>query len=43
MTPIVIALLPTIVGSAMLIGLNNSGMKGVLLFGKAVKKRPFFY
>ncbi|KAF8165418.1 MFS general substrate transporter [Crassisporium funariophilum] len=32
MTPIVFALVPTIVGSAMLIGLNGSGKKGVLLF-----------
>ena len=33
MTPIVYALVPTIVGAAMLIGLNDSGKKGVLLFG----------
>lgn len=33
MVPIVIALVPTIVGAAMLIGLNNSGQKGALLFG----------
>ncbi|KAH9482913.1 Allantoate permease [Psilocybe cubensis] len=32
MVPIVFAIVPTIVGSAMLIGLNNSGKKGVLLF-----------
>ncbi|KAI0049609.1 MFS general substrate transporter [Auriscalpium vulgare] len=33
MTPIVIAIVPTIVGAAMLIGLNNkSGAKGALLF-----------
>ncbi|THH17967.1 hypothetical protein EW146_g2938 [Bondarzewia mesenterica] len=32
MTPIVFALIPTIVGAAMLIGLNNSGQKGALLF-----------
>ncbi|GJE84701.1 MFS general substrate transporter [Phanerochaete sordida] len=32
MVPIVFALVPTIVGSAMLIGLNDSGQKGVLLF-----------
>jgi len=32
MLPIVFALVPTIVGSAMLIGLNHSGKKGVLLF-----------
>ncbi|KAJ7095307.1 MFS general substrate transporter [Mycena belliarum] len=32
MLPIIIALVPTIVGSAMLIGLNNSGSKGALLF-----------
>ncbi|PPQ81586.1 hypothetical protein CVT24_006485 [Panaeolus cyanescens] len=32
MLPIVISLVPTIVGSAMLIGLNHSGQKGVLLF-----------
>lgn len=33
MLPIVFALVPTIVGSAMLIGLNESGKKGALLFG----------
>ena len=33
MVPIVFALVPTIVGAAMLIGLNDSGQKGVLLFG----------
>ncbi|KAK7056450.1 hypothetical protein VNI00_003005 [Paramarasmius palmivorus] len=32
MVPIVFALIPTIVGSAMLIGLNDSGNKGALLF-----------
>ncbi|KAF9058097.1 MFS general substrate transporter [Panaeolus papilionaceus] len=32
MLPIVISIIPTIVGSAMLIGLNHSGKKGVLLF-----------
>ncbi|TFK83643.1 MFS general substrate transporter [Polyporus arcularius HHB13444] len=32
MTPIVFCLIPTIVGSAMLIGLNGSGNKGALLF-----------
>ncbi|KAI1792940.1 MFS general substrate transporter [Ganoderma leucocontextum] len=32
MIPIVFCLIPTIVGSAMLIGLNNSGDKGALLF-----------
>jgi len=32
MLPIIFSLIPTIVGSAMLIGLNNSGNKGVLLF-----------
>ncbi|EKM59830.1 uncharacterized protein PHACADRAFT_250561 [Phanerochaete carnosa HHB-10118-sp] len=32
MVPIVFALVPTIVGAAMLIGLNDSGQKGVLLF-----------
>ncbi|KAM5532434.1 hypothetical protein V8D89_013928 [Ganoderma adspersum] len=32
MIPIVFCLIPTIVGSAMLIGLNNSGNKGALLF-----------
>ncbi|KAJ6599140.1 MFS general substrate transporter [Mycena vulgaris] len=32
MLPIIFALLPTIVGSAMLIGLNNTGSKGALLF-----------
>lgn len=34
MIPIVFALVPTIVGAAMLIGLNNSGNKGALLFGE---------
>lgn len=33
MVPIVFALVPTIVGAGMLIGLNNSGQKGALLFG----------
>ena len=33
MVPIVFALIPTIVGAAMLIGLNDSGNKGALLFG----------
>ena len=33
MLPIVFALIPTIVGSAMLVGLNGSGNKGALLFG----------
>ncbi|KAI0637783.1 MFS general substrate transporter [Trametes polyzona] len=32
MIPIVMCLLPTIIGSAMLIGLNGSGNKGALLF-----------
>ncbi|VDB97538.1 unnamed protein product [Peniophora sp. CBMAI 1063] len=32
MLPIVFALIPTIVGSAMLVGLNGSGNKGALLF-----------
>ncbi|KAI0676836.1 MFS general substrate transporter [Trametes maxima] len=32
MIPIIMCLLPTIVGSAMLIGLNDSGNKGALLF-----------
>jgi len=32
MLPIIFALVPTIVGSAMLIGLNNTGNKGALLF-----------
>ncbi|KAF9006454.1 MFS general substrate transporter [Cyathus striatus] len=32
MIPIVFALVPTIIGSAMLIGLNGSGEKGALLF-----------
>lgn len=44
MTPIIFSLIPTIVGSAMLIGLNNSGNKGVLLFGKHTSRlgvRPF--
>lgn len=33
MLPIVLCLIPTIVGAAMLVGLNNSGTKGALLFG----------
>ncbi|OBZ71805.1 Allantoate permease [Grifola frondosa] len=32
MIPIVFCLIPTIIGTAMLIGLNNSGNKGALLF-----------
>ncbi|KAI0751331.1 MFS general substrate transporter [Daedaleopsis nitida] len=32
MIPIVLCLIPTIIGSALLIGLNNSGNKGALLF-----------
>ena len=36
MTPIVYALVPTIVGAAMLIGLNDSGKKGALLFGECL-------
>ncbi|KAI0079670.1 MFS general substrate transporter [Panus rudis PR-1116 ss-1] len=32
MLPIVFCLIPTIVGAAMLVGLNNSGKKGALLF-----------
>jgi MFS family permease len=32
MLPIIFALVPTIVGTAMLIGLNNTGQKGALLF-----------
>ncbi len=31
--PIIICLVPTMVGSAMLIGLNDSGHKGALLVG----------
>lgn len=34
MLPIVFALIPTIIGSALLIGLVNSGSKGALLFGE---------
>lgn len=33
MVPIVLSLIPTIVGAAMLVGLNDSGKKGALLFG----------
>ncbi|KAJ7904442.1 MFS general substrate transporter [Mycena olivaceomarginata] len=33
MLPIIFALVPTIVGTAMLIGLNNANHKGALLFG----------
>lgn len=40
MLPIVFALIPTIVGSALLIGLNNSGSKGALLFGGCKKYDP---
>ncbi|KII94789.1 hypothetical protein PLICRDRAFT_192065 [Plicaturopsis crispa FD-325 SS-3] len=32
MTPIVLSLIPTLVGAAMLVGLNGSGQKGALLF-----------
>ena len=32
MLPIIFAIIPTIVGTAMLIGLNGSGQKGALLF-----------
>lgn len=31
--PIVISIIPTLVGAAMLVGLNGSGQKGALLFG----------
>lgn len=31
--PVIICLVPTMVGSAMLIGLNDSGHKGALLVG----------
>lgn len=34
MIPIIFAILPTIIGTAILVGLNSSGRKGVLLFGK---------
>lgn len=34
MVPIVFAVIPTIIGAAILIGLNGSGHKGVLLFGE---------
>ncbi|KAF5322435.1 hypothetical protein D9619_000429 [Psilocybe cf. subviscida] len=33
MLPIIFALVPTIIGTAMLIGLNGTGQKGALLFG----------
>lgn len=33
MIPIILSLIPTLTGAAMLIGLNNSGEKGALLFG----------
>ena len=33
MIPIIVALVPTVVGAAMLVGLNDSGRKGALLFG----------
>ena len=39
MLPIVFALIPTIVGSAMLVGLNGSGNKGALLFGELLDSR----
>ena len=32
MLPIIFSLMPTIVGAAMLVGLNDSGKKGALLF-----------
>jgi MFS transporter, ACS family, allantoate permease len=35
MIPIVFALVPTIIGSGMLVGINNTGNKGALLFGEA--------
>lgn len=35
MLPIVYCLIPTIIGAAMLVGLNDSGKKGALLFGGA--------
>ena len=34
MVPIVLSMIPTIVGTAMLVGLNDSGKKGALLFGQ---------
>lgn len=33
MMPIVISIIPTLVGAAMLVGLNGSHEKGALLFG----------
>ncbi|KAK7061654.1 MFS general substrate transporter [Favolaschia claudopus] len=33
MIPIIFALVPTIIGTALLVGLNDSGQKGALLFG----------
>lgn len=33
MVPIVISMIPTMIGTAMLVGLNDSGKKGALLFG----------
>lgn len=44
MLPIIFAIVPTIVGSAMLIGLNNSGEKGALLFATyLIGQSPFSY
>ena len=39
MIPIVYSLVPTIVGTAMLVGLNSSGKKGALLFGNQLHIR----
>ncbi|CAL1702207.1 unnamed protein product [Somion occarium] len=36
MLPIVMCLIPTIIGSAMLVGLNDSGKKGALLFASYI-------
>lgn len=33
MVPVILAIVPTIIGSALLVGLNDSHAKGVLLFG----------
>lgn len=42
MVPIVICLIPTIVGAAMLIGLNGQvDKKGALLFGERVGFTPY--
>ena len=40
MLPVVFCIIPTIVGAAMMIGLNDSGQKGALLFGEFISYFP---